>query len=87
MQGQYSHGSVYYRCRYPQEYALANQVEHPRNVIMREDSLIAPLDSWIARLFVDHRAYTIADVAATQEPESLPNDHRINSLMADCGGN
>jgi hypothetical protein len=29
MQGQHSHGSVYYRCRFPQEYALANRVEHP----------------------------------------------------------
>lgn len=60
MQGQHSHGSVYYRCRFPQEYALANRVEHPRNVIMREDVLIKPLDGWIAELFrPDRREATI----------------------------
>ncbi|MEV4720529.1 hypothetical protein AB0J94_25280 [Micromonospora noduli] len=26
-----NHGAAYYRCRFPQEYALANEVEHPRN--------------------------------------------------------
>jgi site-specific DNA recombinase len=44
MQGQHSHGVAYYRCRFPQEYALANHVEHPRNVIMREDLMVKPLD-------------------------------------------
>ncbi|WP_018788723.1 recombinase family protein [Micromonospora sp. CNB394] len=28
MQGQHSHGVAYYRCRFPQEYALANKVDH-----------------------------------------------------------
>jgi hypothetical protein len=32
MQAQRSHGSIYYRCRFPQEYALTNRVKHPRNV-------------------------------------------------------
>jgi site-specific DNA recombinase len=51
MQGQHSHGVAYYRCRFPQEYALANKVDHPRNVIMREDLLIKPLDTWLAQEF------------------------------------
>ncbi|MEU0962209.1 hypothetical protein ABZ328_22120 [Micromonospora aurantiaca] len=51
MQGQYSHGDAYYRCRFPQEYALANQVPHPRNVYLREDALTDPLDSWLASAF------------------------------------
>ena len=85
MQGQHSHGSVYYRCRYPQEYALANRVEHPRNVIMREDVLIGPLDNWIAGLFdPEHRATTVAAMATAEAPELSPSDHRINSLLADC---
>ncbi|WP_414855641.1 hypothetical protein [Micromonospora zamorensis] len=29
MQGQYNHGDAYYRCRFPQEYALANQSPPP----------------------------------------------------------
>ncbi|MEU5931158.1 zinc ribbon domain-containing protein [Micromonospora sp. NPDC047187] len=38
MQGQYNHGAAYYRCRFPQEHALANDVSHPRNVYLREET-------------------------------------------------
>ena len=51
MQGQHSHGVAYYRCRFPQEYAVANKVDHPRNVIMREEALITPLDTWLVGEF------------------------------------
>jgi hypothetical protein len=34
-------GYVYLRCRYPEEYALANGVEHPRNVFVRENQVTA----------------------------------------------
>ncbi|MBF9130118.1 recombinase family protein [Plantactinospora sp. S1510] len=60
MQARHSHGVAYYRCRYPQEYALANKVDHPRNVIMREEVLIQPLDTWLAQQFGPlHRRHTI----------------------------
>ncbi|MEU7876186.1 hypothetical protein [Dactylosporangium sp. NPDC049140] len=42
---------AYYRCRFPQEYALANAIDHPRNVILREDILVDPLDAWLASAF------------------------------------
>ena len=51
MQGQYSHGAAYYRCRFPQEYAIANVLDHPRNVYVREDAIIPPLDQWLATAF------------------------------------
>ncbi|MFE9191039.1 recombinase family protein [Micromonospora sp. NPDC007208] len=51
MQGQYNHGAAYYRCRFPQEYALANDVDHPRNVYLREETLTDPLDTWLATAF------------------------------------
>ncbi|HEX5994940.1 MAG TPA: hypothetical protein VFY84_07335 [Jiangellales bacterium] len=51
MQGQHSHGDAYYRCRFPQEYALANRLEHPRNVYMREEALVDPLDRWLLQAF------------------------------------
>jgi site-specific DNA recombinase len=61
MQGQHSHGVAYYRCRYPQEYALANRIGHPRNVIMREEVLIQPLDTWLVQEFGPlRRRHTIA---------------------------
>jgi site-specific DNA recombinase len=72
MQGQHSHDVAYYRCRYPQEYALANRVDHPKNVIMREDTLITPLDTWIAReLAPQRRDHTIATIAQ-QSGAGLP---------------
>jgi hypothetical protein len=43
MQGQRSNGEAYYRCRYAQEYALANTVDHPRNVYLRERQLLSAL--------------------------------------------
>jgi hypothetical protein len=61
MQGQHSHGVAYYRCRFPQEYALASKINHPRNVIMREDILITPLDTWLVQEFSpSQRSHTIA---------------------------
>ncbi|MER7457352.1 recombinase family protein [Micromonospora sp. NPDC126480] len=61
MQAQHSHGVAYYRCRFPQEYALTNKVDHPRNVIMREDVLIRPLDTWLVQGFGPlQRRHTIA---------------------------
>jgi hypothetical protein len=60
MQGQHAHGVAYYRCRYPQEYALSNKVSHPKNVLMREELLITPLDQWLAQEFApQRRAHTI----------------------------
>jgi site-specific DNA recombinase len=55
MQGQYNHKDAYYRCRFAQEYGLANQVDHPRNVYLREDALTDPLDSWLATAFTPDR--------------------------------
>ncbi|MGW8380846.1 recombinase family protein [Streptomyces sp. ODS28] len=44
MQGNWLHDEAYYRCRFPQEYAVANKVDHPLNVCLRESSLIGPVD-------------------------------------------
>jgi site-specific DNA recombinase len=71
MQGQHSHGVAYYRCRFPVEYALANRVDHPRNVILREDVVIPPLDAWLSDLFApDRRDAVIAEMAAVAAAES-----------------
>lgn len=76
MQGQHSHGVAYYRCRYPQEYALANKVDHPRNVILREDVLITPLDTWLVQGFGPlqrrHTIATLLDQAHTDMPTVAP---------------
>ena len=51
MQGSANHGRAHYRCRYPSEYAMANELDHPRNVYVREDQILGPLDGWLAQVF------------------------------------
>ncbi len=51
MHGSYNHGLAHYRCRYPSEYAIVNEVDHPRNVYLREDAVIGSLDGWLAQVF------------------------------------
>ncbi|GAA1798447.1 hypothetical protein GCM10009835_15790 [Planosporangium flavigriseum] len=86
MQGQYSHGVAYYRCRFPQEYALANRLDHPRNVYIREDAVIEPLDAWLAGLFAPHeRDRTIAALADVSMPD-IPNPalNQAQAMIAEC---
>jgi len=49
MQGHTVRDDAYYRCRYPQEYALANTISHPINAFVREDLILPALDQWVAR--------------------------------------
>jgi len=51
MQGSANHGRAHYRCRYPSEYAMANELDHPRNLYVREDPILGPLDGWLAQVF------------------------------------
>jgi hypothetical protein len=67
MQGHWAHESAYYRCRYPQEYALANRIAHPSNVYVREDAVLPALDGWLARVLRPPRLTdTIEAMAASQ---------------------
>lgn len=71
MQAQHSHGVAYYRCRFPQEYAIANKVDHPRNVILREDVLVTPLDTWLIGEFGPlQRRHTIAKLVNRLAPDA-----------------
>jgi hypothetical protein len=75
MQSHWANEAPYYRCRFPAEYALANRVEHPLNVCLREDAILAPVDRWLAREFAPHRlAQTIRDLATAQQPPSTSPD-------------
>jgi site-specific DNA recombinase len=65
MQSHWVNGAPYYRCRFPAEYALANRVEHPLNVNLREDAVIGQVDQWLAIEFAPHRlGETIRDLAS-----------------------
>jgi hypothetical protein len=56
-----------YRCRFPEEYALANPLMHPRNVYLREDRVVARLDRWLGRLFAPHRVHQTHDLLAVAQ--------------------
>ncbi|HEX3955625.1 MAG TPA: recombinase family protein [Trebonia sp.] len=89
MQSHWAHDVPYYRCRFPAEYALANRVQHPVNVYLREDQLIGEVNRWLAREFAPHRLrQTITDLAAAQLAEPLPrpdDDHEETALkIAEC---
>jgi site-specific DNA recombinase len=71
MQGQWINQASYYRCRFPAEYALANKVDHPRNVYVREDAFDAQVNRWIAGLFdPSHIHETIDLITAAQDDET-----------------
>ena len=88
MQSHWAHDVPYCRCRFPAEYALANRVQHPVNVYLREDQLLGEVTGWLAREFAPHRLRrTITDLAAAQlaEPAVRPDDHEEIALMiAEC---
>jgi site-specific DNA recombinase len=85
-QGQRSYGETYYRCRYPQEYALANQVDHPRNVYLRELDLVDPLDAALAEAFASDRVgETITAMVDSQDqPETDEASTLARSQLAEC---
>lgn len=78
-------GYVYFRCRYPEEYALANKVKHPRNIFVREHQVTALVDPWLAKVLAPHRIkQTIADIHGAQEPPTNTAAIRAKAQVADC---
>lgn len=87
MQGQWNHGRAHYRCRFPNEYALANAVDHPRTVYLREDQIIPELDRWLAGVFdPEHLPQTCEALAAVSGP-SEADSARLEAArrkVSDC---
>ncbi|MBO2451619.1 recombinase family protein [Actinomadura barringtoniae] len=76
---------TYFRCRYPQEYALANKVQHPRNVFVREKQVTELLDPWLAKVLAPHRIkQTIADLYGAQKQPANTVAIRARAKIADC---
>ena len=44
MQGTWNHDRAHYRCRFPNEYAIANRIDHPLAVYVREDAVLGPVE-------------------------------------------
>ncbi|GAA2302159.1 hypothetical protein GCM10010149_59370 [Nonomuraea roseoviolacea subsp. roseoviolacea] len=86
MQGNWNHHQPYYRCRYPAEYALANDVDHPKTVYLREADVVPSLDTWLALEFGQRRleetVRTLADLG--QEPV-VGGAEALHLKIAECG--
>jgi len=71
MVGHFAHGTSYYRCRFAAEYALAEHIDHPKTVHLREEAVVPELDRWLAQAFapsnLDHTCELLAATSAVDE--------------------
>ncbi|WP_226930786.1 MULTISPECIES: recombinase family protein [Parafrankia] len=87
MQGNWINGKAHYRCRYPQEYALANHVHHPSNVYLREAAIVRPLDDWLFTRFAPHRVSDTIDAMTQAQSDPEADDPRraaAQRQVAEC---
>ncbi len=84
---QWSHQTAYYRCRFTNEYALANKITHPRNVLFRERDLVPQLDQWISLQFAPgHKAATIDRMYQAQlvRAQTADSSAETAAIVRDC---
>jgi site-specific DNA recombinase len=84
MQGNWAHEQAWYRCRFPQEYALANSIDHPLSVYLREADILGPLDAWLAHAFaptgIEH---ALAALEEAQPAEGIAAE-AAHRTIAEC---
>jgi len=71
MQGTWNNDQPYYRCTFPSEYALSNQIDHPRTVYLREIEVVPELDTWLTRTLDPARLPATIDALTTAQPQEL----------------
>jgi site-specific DNA recombinase len=88
MQGSYNHGTAHYRCRYPSEYAVVNEVDHPKNVYLREDAVTPALDGWLTQVFdpqnIDDTLDALHAASASTNDAHTTNLDAARRRLADC---
>ncbi len=85
MQGNWNHGHAHYRCRYPQEYALANTIDHPLAVYLREDTVLPALDAWLAGAFAPDRIHDSLNTLNHTQPDThAPENDLLRQAIVDC---
>jgi len=73
MQGSWNNNQTYYRCTFPAEYALANRIQHPRAVYLREAEFLHELDTWLSSMLDPaHLPTTLHDLTTAQRDEPAP---------------
>jgi site-specific DNA recombinase len=86
LQGQWIRGEVYYRCRYPAEYAAASKFQHPKSVYLREVDLVGRLDDWLAELFSPANLGDTCQILASASQSDPAGDHprAAQQVLVDC---
>lgn len=87
MQGSWNNQEPYYRCTFPNEYAAANHVTHPRSVYLREADVLPVLDGWLGKLFDPAwRESTVRLLAESQAEDDTDAEARraVEEKIADC---
>lgn len=83
MHGNWNNQQAYYRCRFPQEYALINELDHPKVVYLREAEILDPIDNWLATAFAPERIGATLDAlttARTTDPQQAAGDELRKQL-------
>ena len=84
MQGSWNNQQAHYRCRFPSEYAIANKVDHPTTVYLREDAILGPLDTWLARAFDPARIEHSLSKMEHARPDTDARADAIRRTLDDC---
>jgi site-specific DNA recombinase len=85
MQGNWNNKQAYYRCRFPEQYALANKIDHPKVVYLREAEILEPIDEWLASAFSPTRINATIATLAEHAPDSEDTaKSEIKKKIADC---
>ncbi|MGI6876387.1 hypothetical protein [Amycolatopsis sp. 3B14] len=87
MQGNWIRERAHYRCRYPNEYALANRLDHPLTVHLREDVLLEPLDTWLAQVFAPGKIEQSLTAIEESQPDHAPAAPRRAGRWRSATGN
>jgi hypothetical protein len=86
MQGHWSHGRAYYRCKFTEDYPDGDS-QHPRNIYVKEDAVVPGLDRWLGELFDDdHLDDTCDRLVGGSEPDPAAQEREaaLRAAIADC---
>ena len=86
MQGNTIRGGKQYRCRYPAEYAITADSEHPKQLYVREEPIVRALDDWIGTVFdPEHLDETCELLAASSAEPDMGEATRTEAAKRTLG--
>jgi site-specific DNA recombinase len=80
----WNHGRAHYRCRFPNEYAVGNNIDHPLTVYVRENAVLDPLDTWLAEAFAPDRIEQSLTALENAQPDHTPAVEAAQRAITEC---